>query len=265
MTAILGRTDLAADLRAMGVEAGDGLFVHTALSKIGTVIGGPRGLIEALIDAVGHTGLIAMPGFSRDAYDPVTLTGADVTPEDHERIRAQVPGYDPARSSVAQNGAVPTAFLGWPGVTRSAHPTSSVLMLGPDAATIATPHDAKGWAIGADTPWGRLRYRPHMKILLIGVRWNRCSALHCAETLALHRRTVIRRFKHEGEWIEAPDATDDLDTLFPLVGQAWEDVGGATYGKIGGADAMLMDYGALVSFASEWLSERNKADGIAAG
>lgn len=75
---------------------------------------------------------------------------------------------------------------------------------------------------------------------------------------------MTRHLKHEGEWIEAPDATDDLDTLFPLVGQAWEDAGGVTYGKIGGAEAMLIDYGLLVAFASNWLSERNKADGIAA-
>lgn len=264
MAVILGRDDLAADLRAMGVEAGDGLFVHTALGKVGTVIGGPRGLIEALTDAVSDSGLIAMPGFSRDAYDPVALVGADVTPAEHQRIRDQVPGYDPVRSSVAQNGAVPAAFLAWPGVVRSPHPTSSVIMLGPDAASIAAPHDAKDWAIGANTPWGRLRDRPHMKILLIGVRWNRCSALHCAETLASHRRVVTRRFRHEGEWIEAPDATDDLGRLFPLVGQAWEDAGGVTYGKIGDADAMLMDYGPLVAFASDWLGERNKTDGVVA-
>ncbi len=88
--------------------------------------------------------------------------------------------------------------------------------------------------------------------------------MHCAETLASHRRVVTRRFRHEGEWIEAPDATDDLDRLFPLVGQAWEDAGGVTYGKIGGADAMLMSYAALVAFAADWLSERNKADGVAA-
>lgn len=165
-----GKDDLAKDLTALGVADGDGLFVHTALGKIGKVIGGPHGLIEALIYAVGDTGLIAMPGFSRDAYDPVALSGAKVSPEDHERLRDQTRGYDAARSSVAQNGAVPTAFHAWPGTVRSPHPTSSVLMLGPDAPDLTIPHDAKGWAIGADTPWGRLRHRPQMKILLIGVR-----------------------------------------------------------------------------------------------
>lgn len=263
-SAILGRADLAADLRAMGVEEGDGLFVHTSLGKIGTVIGGPRGLIEALIEAVGETGLIAMPGFSRDAYDPVEFTGAEVSSEDHQRILDQVPGFDPARSDVAQNGAVPEAFRGWPGVVRSPHPTSSVLMYGPDVAKIAARHDPQGWATGPTTPWGRLRTRPQMKILLIGVRWNRCSALHAAESIAVHRRTKTRRFKLDGAWVEAPDVADDLGTLFPLVGQAWEDAGGVGYGKLGGADCLLTAYDPLVVFASGWLSERNKADGVQA-
>ncbi len=261
---ILGRADLTADLHALGVAPGDGLFVHSSLGRIGHVIGGPRCLIEALIDAVGDAGLIAMPGFSRDACDPVDPGDADIAPEQHQRIRDQVPGYDPARSSVTQNGAVPEAFRTWPGAVRSPHPTSSVIMSGTEAADLAAVHDPLGWATGPDTPWGRLRLRPQMKILLIGVRWNRCSALHSAESIARHRRTNTRQFKMDGEWIEAPDVADDLDTLFPLVGQAWEDAGGVTYGRLGGADCMLTSYDGLVAFAIEWISNRNKADGVPA-
>ena len=101
-----GKDDLAKDLTALGVADGDGLFVHTALGKIGKVIGGPHGLIEALIYAVGDTGLIAMPGFSRDAYDPVALSGAKVSPEDHERLR------DPVLRKAAQ---FPRRFTPGPG------------------------------------------------------------------------------------------------------------------------------------------------------
>lgn len=256
-----GRDDLAADLRALGVASGDGLFVHTALGQIGRVIGGPRGLIEALIDAVGTDGLIAMPGFSRDAYDPAD---DDMSPEDRARIRDQVPGFHSALSNVTQNGAVPEAFRSWPGVKRSLHPTSSVLMLGHDAARLAVPHDAHGWATGPETPWGRLRLRPQMKILLIGVGWNRCSALHAAESIAVHRRRVTRRIKHGADWIEAPDVADDLDTLFPLVGQAWEKANAVSHGRIGGAASMLTGYDALVAFASDWLNARNMADGVSA-
>ncbi|MEM7239396.1 MAG: AAC(3) family N-acetyltransferase, partial [Pseudomonadota bacterium] len=170
---IFGSDDLGSDLAALGIRPGDGLFVHTALGQVGRVLGGPRGLIEALIAAVGDTGLIGMPGFSADAYDPTEGVAMDGTRR--ARIQAQIPGFDPARSDVRGNGAVPEAFRAWPGVVRSPHPTSSVLLLGPDAARLASDHDPHGWATGPLSPWGRLRDRPAMKILLIGVDWTRCS------------------------------------------------------------------------------------------
>lgn len=262
---IFGREDLAEALRGLGLAAGDGVFVHTALGRIGHVIGGPRGLIEALSDAVGPEGLIGMPGFSKDAYDPCELRDTGLDALAAERVRAQVPGFDPARSNVLENGQVPEAFRTWPGVVRSAHPTSSVLLLGPDAAQLAEPHDPSGWATGPATPWGRLRARAAMKILLIGVGWNRCSALHAAESLAGHRRLKLRRFKSgpgDAPWVTAPDVADDLDRLFPLVGAAWEAAGGVTFGKIGLAEARLTGYAELLEFATRWIDRRNAADGV---
>ncbi len=263
---IVGENDIALELRTAGVLPGDGLFVHTALGQIGYVIGGPRGLIQTLINAVGPEGLICMPGFSDDAYDPVELLGLEVEPDVHDHIKRQVPGFDSARSNVRQNGAVPEAFRCWPDVVRSPHPTSSVLLFGPDAKDLSLPHDPYGWPIGAETPWGRLRSRPHMKILLIGVGWDRCSALHAAETVADFKRAVVRTHKlgsgPDAQWIEAPDVSDDLGRLFPLVGAEWENTGHVQTGKIGAADYKLTGYENLVEFASKWISERNKADGV---
>lgn len=263
---VLGTDDLVHGLRDLGIALGDGVFCHVSLGAIGHVIGGPRGLIEALITAVGPDGLIGMPGFSRDAYDPAELLDMEVSATERAHLRAQVPGYDPLRSDVRQNGAVPEAFRTWPGIVRSPHPTSSVLLLGRDAADMATPHDAYGWATGPETPWGRLRDRPNMKILLIGVGWNRCSALHAAESLARHRRLKIRDLKlspaEGGTWIEAPDVADDLDRLFPLVGAAWEEAGGVQMGRLGGAECRITGYGALLEFASVWMDRRNAADGV---
>lgn len=223
-------------------------------------------MIQGLIDAVGPKGLIAMPGFSDDAYDPVEVLSLEVTTKVHEHIKQQVPGFDSARSNVRQNGAVPEAFRSWPGVIRSPHPTSSVLLLGPDAQEISLPHDPHGWPTGPDTPWSRLRFRPHMKVLLVGVGWNRCSALHAAESSAEYKRTTIRTFKFGtgpgAHWIKVPDVSDDLGRLFPLVGAEWERTGVVRAGKIGAAEFKLTGYAALVSFASRWISERNKADGV---
>lgn len=266
---IFGSDDLARDLRALGVAPGDGLFVHAALGRVGRVIGGPRGLIEALIAAVGPTGLIGMPGFSADAYDPIDLLEdpPELDAARRAEIRAQVPGFDPLKSDVRGNGAVPEAFRSWPGVVRSPHPTSSVLLLGDGAADLAARHDPAGWATGPLTPWGRLRARPNMKILLIGVGWNRCSALHAAESVAEHRRTKMRRFKTgagDAPWIDAPDVADDLDRLFPLVGAAWEAAGVVRLGPVGNAECRITDYDPLVGFASDWISRRNAEDGVPA-
>ena len=266
---ICGADDLASDLRTLGVEPGDGLFVHTALGRVGSVIGGPRGLIEALVAAVGPTGLIGMPGFSKDAYDPIDLLDEPPALDDAQRaaIRAQVPGFDPQKSDVRDNGAVPEAFRSWPGVIRSPHPTSSVLLLGEGAAEMAARHDPSGWATGPETPWGRLRARPNMKILLIGVGWNRCSALHAAESVAAHRRTKMRHFKSgpgDAPWLDAPDVADDLDRLFPLVGAAWEATGAVDLGRMGEAECRITAYDPLVAFASDWISRRNAEDGVPA-
>lgn len=261
---IIGKDDLAAQLSALGVGHGDGVFVHTALGQIGHVIGGPRSVIEALIDAVGDRGLIGMPGFSRDAYDPAHFVDVDLSEEEHLHVRSQVPGFDPERSDVRQNGAVPEAFRRWPGVVRSNHPTSSVLLLGHDAAELAADHDPYDWATGPETPWGRLRDRPAMKILLIGVGWDRCSALHAAESVATHRRTILRDIRHgaDGAWIKAPDVEDDLGRLFLPAGKAWEETGAVTTGRIGNADCKLTGYGPLVTFAADWISQQNHKDGI---
>ena len=263
---ILGKDDLVGDLRALGLAAGDGVFVHSALGQIGHVIGGPRGLIEALVDVVGDDGLVGMPGFSRDAYDPADFLDIEMSDLEHARIRGQVPGFDKDRSDVRQNGSVPETLRSWPGVVRSQHPTSSVLLLGADAETYAGEHDPYGWATGPTSPWGRLMNRPNMKVLLIGVGWNRCSALHAAESLAKHKRVKTRHFKlgnqRDGSWIEAPDVADDLDRLFPLVGAAWESEGRVATGNVGGAASRLTDYRQLVTFASDWISERNRLDGV---
>lgn len=263
-TLIIGKDDLVTQLSALGVRRGDGVFVHTALGQIGHVIGGPRGLIEALIEVVGDRGLIGMPGFSRDAYDPIYFVDADLSEEEHLHVRSQVPGFDPELSDARQNGAVSEAFRRWPGVTRSNHPTSSVLLLGHDAAELAAEHDPFDWATGPETPWGRLRDRPAMKILLIGVGWDRCSALHAAESVATHRRTVLRDIRHgtDGTWIKAPDVEDDLGRLFLPAGKAWEETGAVITGKIGNAESRLTGYGPLVTFATDWIDRQNRKDGI---
>lgn len=118
------RQSLSEDLARLGIENGDGLFVHASLRAVGHVIGGARCVIEALIDAVGETGLIAMPGFSIDAYEPDSLL--DYSMEDQKRIRDAVPGIDKRRSPTVGMGVIAETFRTWPGTFRSDHPSASI-------------------------------------------------------------------------------------------------------------------------------------------
>ena len=64
---------VAEQIRALGVQPGQLLQVHTAFSKVGPVEGGPLGLIAALRAALGEGGTLVMPSMSYDddhLFDP---------------------------------------------------------------------------------------------------------------------------------------------------------------------------------------------------
>ena len=64
------RDSLAADLRTLGVQAGEVLVVHSSLSALGWVSGGPVAVIQALQDVLTQDGTLVMPAQSTDLTDP---------------------------------------------------------------------------------------------------------------------------------------------------------------------------------------------------
>jgi len=55
---------LAHDLRRLGVQPGDTLFIHSSFKSLGRVEGGAASVITALEACVGPEGLILMPSFN---------------------------------------------------------------------------------------------------------------------------------------------------------------------------------------------------------
>jgi aminoglycoside 3-N-acetyltransferase len=233
------------------------------MGAIGTVIGGPRVVVEALLEVLGCTGLLAMPGFSTDAYFPPDLNKSAMSSTEVYTVEAAVPGFDSLVSPTAGMGIIAETFRTWPGTERSEHPTVSICINGNDAKDYTAEHSLE-WATGKQTPLGKLIERNNMKVLLIGVGWNRCSALHTAETLAETRRTKVRRFKHggfDGPWMQTPDVADDMDRLFPSVGAAFEQSGAVQIGSIGKAESRLCSFAQLVEFARKEINRANLESG----
>lgn len=255
------KQSLLDELKAVGIEDGDGLFIHASMGAIGTTVGGARAVVEALFQAVGSEGLIGMPAFSTDAYFPANLDDESLSASSRAKIEDAVLGFDAHTSAASGMGVIAETFRTWPQTVRSQHPAVSVCLNGPDADQYLDDH-ALAWATGEQSPLGKLRLRPRMKIVLIGVGWNRCSALHTAESLCDTPRTKTRRFKNShGQWQETIDVADDNDRLFPCVGEAFENTGAVETGNIGQAPCKICLYAPLVAFASELIAKCNVASG----
>jgi aminoglycoside 3-N-acetyltransferase len=63
---MLTQADLVTGFKALGLQAGDTLLVHSAFKSFGGVEGGPMAVIEALLEVLTPEGTLIMPAFNFD-------------------------------------------------------------------------------------------------------------------------------------------------------------------------------------------------------
>ncbi|MBD3292863.1 MAG: hypothetical protein GF393_08075 [Armatimonadia bacterium] len=215
----LTKQDIVEELRALGVGPGMTIMVHSSLSALGHVEGGAETLIEALIEAVGRDGTVAMPA----------MPGGGVF------------DIETSESSV---GAVTEAFRTWPGVKRSFHPSHSACAIGPRAEFLLEDTLDHPTAIGAESPWGRLARLPEAHVLLLGVDQDRNTLLHHPEEVvrAPYLSTIEREYVDEDGNVQTktiehfPGPHRDFIGLEPIIRES----GAMRIGKVGNAVARLM-------------------------
>jgi len=193
-------------------------------------------VVRALIEVLGKDGTLAMPAATPQCVepDPLTVFVTETTP--------------------TKMGTIAETFRTWPGTLRSTHPLESVCARGPLAAEVTSVHPL-AFSEGPGTPFGRL-HDCDSAILLLGVGFNRCTALHYAENLSKKRRTSRARFPtiENGEtvWIEVPNVADDNDRHFPSIGERYVAAGRAVRGNVGEATCSLFSMRDLVDFAVDY-------------
>jgi aminoglycoside 3-N-acetyltransferase len=247
---------LTRDLRALGLGSGDVVMVHSSLSALGFVLGGPQTVLRALLATLGETGTLVMPAFSPEVSDPGGWTDPRIPPDRLEEARGATPSFDPKVTPTSM-GVIPEAFRTWPGVLRSAHPQVSVTAHGPEAAAIVARHGLD-WGQGPRSPFEAL-YDRNARLLLMGVGFNRATLLHFAEATIPNGRRKTRIMPldgHQGrQWVSAPDSGDDLGVHFPALGEAFLATGACKTGMVGEAASILAPARDLVGFARTYLSQ----------
>ncbi|MCL7417754.1 MAG: AAC(3) family N-acetyltransferase [Halalkalicoccus sp.] len=225
------RDELRAGFRGLGLEPESRVVVHSSLSSLGQVEGGAETVVDALLDAVGPDGTVAVPTFTR--YDEP---------------------YDPAESP-STTGAVTDALWQRDDAVRSPHPTKSIAAIGPDADALVADHEPSN-SLGPESPLHRLLERDG-RILLLGVDHTANSALHVAERLAnvpYRDQVAMAETRIDGavESVEVNrvHCSRGFDVVRPLADHA----GIVARGRIGKADARLLNGDALLSLVVELLA-----------
>jgi len=258
MPAILERSPITErilhrDLVDIGVEPGTTLVVHSSLSAVGWVLGGAPAVVRALLDAIGEDGNLAMPAATPHCADPATWREPRIPEAWIDEVRENLPLFD-VRTTPTEMGVIPEVFRNWPGTLRSEHPLESVCARGHRAEEITRDHPI-AFSEGPGSPFAKL-YGLDSRVLLLGVGFNRCTALHFAESLVGKRRVMTVRFPRlqgvRREWVDVPNVADDNDTHFPVIGAQYLADKRALEGSVGEAKATYFRMRDLVDFARDY-------------
>jgi aminoglycoside N3'-acetyltransferase len=265
--------ELVAALHRLGVQQGDALMVHASLRRLGPVDGGATGVLDALEAAVGPEGTLMM------------ILGAVVEHEwvnqhpEQERaaLLAQVAPYDPLTSKVLPEvGYLAEAFRTRPGTVVTNNPSGRFAARGARAEELLRDAPWNDY-YGPGSPLHRL-CTAGGRVLRLGANPDTTTVLHHAEYLAeLPGKRRVRRhyrvFGRHGPETRSVECLDDEHGIIDWPGTgagevAWPDndyfavilkafltANRGLRGRVGNADAELIEAEEIVEFGARWMEE----------
>lgn len=251
------RQSLGEDLRRLGVKEGMTVIVHSSLSSLGWVCGGPVAVIQALMDIITTEGTVIMPAHSGDYSDPDYWENPPVPMEWRSIIRDTMPAYEPDITPTRGIGVIAETFRKFPQVHRSSHPALSFSAWGKYAGEIVGNHSLN-YSMGEKSPLARI-YDLDGWVLLLGVGYGNNTSFHLSE----YREIDPIPFKagapiiKDGKriWQEYDDIILNSD-VFDELGMDYEMQNTVIKGYIGLAESRLFKQREAVDFGVKWLNSR---------
>lgn len=242
------------DLTSLGIQEGDIVLVHSSLSSLGWVCGGPQAVIQSLLRLIGDMGTLIMPAHSGDWSDPAEWMNPPVPQDWIETIYSELPAFDPATTPTRGMGRIAELFRTFPKTIRSQHPQVSFCANGKHAEQIVSNHELTP-QFGMDSPLGKL-YILNAKVLLLGVGYDSCTSFHLAEAMKVNMPTKMMgtAMIENGEWIWKWFKDFEYDSEdFPKIGEHLEMYCDVQKGKVGKAECRLFNMKVAVDHARHWL------------
>lgn len=253
---------LVDDLQRLGVSAGQVLMVHSSVRAVGSIVGGPNTIIQALLDVLTPAGTLIM------------YVGWQEAPTDisdwPEAVRAlfyqEHPPYDPRTSrAVRDHGILVECFRTWPGVIRSAHPDCSMAAIGAKAEWVTAAHPFMyGYGIGS--PLHKLCELGGF-VLMLGAPLDTITLLHYAEDRAALPDKRVKQYRcpilsaGQTVWVDleeydTSDTVIDAHYEFDQIARDYLATGEGRTGLIGRAQSYLFEAANIAGFGIQWLESR---------
>jgi aminoglycoside 3-N-acetyltransferase len=146
----LTREDLCQGFRRAGLAAGDLVLSQNSFKAFGGVVGGPKTVIEAILEVLTPEGTLIMPAFNSEDFV--------------EKKRYS------KRHTKPHTGILSVMLSEWPGVHRIYHPIHGFSLVGKRAAELASSV-SNHTSFEAASMFGEL-HRRDGKIMLLGVNYG---------------------------------------------------------------------------------------------
>jgi aminoglycoside 3-N-acetyltransferase len=224
----LHRAQALSDLRNLGVRKEGVLLVHSSLSALGYVPGGPLEVIKVLLEAVGREGTLVLPTHTWQWMN--------------EGCRV----FDVMQTPSCV-GMITEVFRNLPGVVRSMHPTHSVAAFGPRARELMAGHELAATPCGPGSPYEKIL--DGGQILFLGVGLESNTAFHSIEGMC----QVDYLLQQEPQTFAIIDSAGNsrdfsvrrhangIARRFPAMQSLLESRGALRRGHVGPAPSMLLE------------------------
>jgi aminoglycoside 3-N-acetyltransferase len=257
-TAVVTLDSLTRQLLDCGLHEGQTVLVHTALSRLGWVVGGAETVVRALFRVVGPSGTLMVPTQTWKHFDAAKGVPWAVPEGVEQLVRNHWPAYDPAVTPSIGMGKVAEMIRTWPSAVRSPHPVLSLTAVGPNARILTAEQDLED-VYGNASPLGKL-YDLGGHVLLLGVGHDKSTSLHLAETRASYpgKRNIQEDcamvVAGERKWVTYK--TLELhDEDFNELGHAYEEEHDLPSHRVGQTDARFLELAPFIDWAVNWMEQ----------
>jgi aminoglycoside 3-N-acetyltransferase len=163
---MLNYKELVKGFKELGIKVGDIVFVHSSYKSFGGVEGGPRTVIDALLNVLGKNGTLIMPTFTLDFCNQYNKYGI---------------GFFNVNNSPSEMGILTELVRKMSGAKRTINPIYSVAVYGKLTDSLSTVCDKNVY--GKNSIFGKL-HELNAKIMIIGLDYqNSFTFFHYVEEM----------------------------------------------------------------------------------